>query len=56
MQTDLGLLTSLYYVCVGEIRAGKTAKPTYTSPKPTLTLTSYLGRNVGLGEGWVGSF
>ena len=29
-----------------------TAKlPTYTSPKPTLTLTSHLGQNVGLGEG-----
>ena len=25
--------------------------PTYPSPKPTLTLTSYLGQNVGLGEG-----
>ena len=25
--------------------------PTYPSPKPTLTLSSYLGRNVGLGEG-----
>ena len=30
--------------------------PTYPSPKPTLTLSSYLGQNVGLGEGWVGSF
>ena len=26
------------------------------SPKPTLTLTSHLGQNVGLGEGQVGSF
>ena len=25
--------------------------PTYPSPKPTLTLSSYLGKNVGLGEG-----
>ena len=25
--------------------------PTYPSPKPTLTLISYLGQNVGLGEG-----
>ena len=24
--------------------------PTYPSPKPTLTLTSQLGQNVGLGE------
>ena len=24
--------------------------PTYPSPKPTLTLTSHLGQNVGLGE------
>ena len=30
--------------------------PTYPSPKSTLTLTSHLGQNVGLGEGWVGSF
>ena len=25
--------------------------PTYPSPKPTLTRTSHLGQNVGLGEG-----
>ena len=25
--------------------------PTYPSPKPTLTLTSHLGQNAGLGEG-----
>ena len=25
--------------------------PTYASPKPTFTLTSHLGQNVGLGEG-----
>ena len=30
--------------------------PTYPSPKPTLTLPSHLGKNVGLGEGRVGSF
>ena len=30
--------------------------PTYPSPKPTLTLSSYLGQNVDLGERWVGSF
>ena len=29
---------------------------TYPSPKPTLTLASYLGQNVGFGEGQVGSF
>ena len=27
--------------------------PTYPSPKPTLTLSSHLWQNVGLGEGWV---
>ena len=26
--------------------------PTYPSPKPTLPLTSQLGQNVGLGEGY----
>ena len=25
--------------------------PTYPSPKPASTLSSYLGQNVGLGEG-----
>ena len=30
--------------------------PTYPSPKQTLSLTSHLGQNVGLGEGKVGSF
>ena len=25
--------------------------PTYPSPKPTLALSSYLGQDVGLGEG-----
>ena len=30
--------------------------PTYPSLKPTLTVTSYLGQNVGLGEGSMGSF
>ena len=30
--------------------------PTYPFPKPTLTLTPHLGKNVGLGEGLVGSF
>ena len=30
--------------------------PTYPSPKPTLTLTSHLGQNVCVGEGYVGSF
>ena len=30
--------------------------PTYPSPKPTLSFTSHLRQNVGLGEGWVGSF
>ena len=30
--------------------------PTYPSPKPTLTITAHLGKNVGLGEGYVGSF
>ena len=30
--------------------------PTYPSPKPTLTLTSHLGQNDGLGVGQLGSF
>ena len=30
--------------------------PTYPSPKPTVTLTSHLEQNIGLGEGYVGSF
>ena len=30
--------------------------PTYPSPKPTLTLTSHLGQNVGLGVGVGGQF
>ena len=30
--------------------------PIYPSPKQTLTLTSHLGQNVGLGERQVGSF
>ena len=30
--------------------------PTYSSPRPTLTLTSHLGQNFGLGEESVGSF
>ena len=30
--------------------------PTYPSPKPTSTLISHVGQNVGLSEGWVGSF
>ena len=30
--------------------------PTYPYPKPKLSLTSHLGQNVALGEGWVGSF
>ena len=30
--------------------------PTYPSPKPTFTLTYHLGQNVGLREGYVGSF
>ena len=32
--------------------------PTYPSPKPTLSLSSHLGQNVGLGGGggYVGSF
>ena len=30
--------------------------PTYPSPNSTLTLTSHLGQNVGLGEGWVSIF
>ena len=30
--------------------------PIYPSPKPTLTLPSHLGQNVGLGEGKVDSF
>ena len=30
--------------------------PTYPSPKPTLSLSSHLGQNVGLGEGQAGNF
>ena len=30
--------------------------PTYPSPTPTSTLTFHLGQNVGLREGYVGSF
>ena len=30
--------------------------PPPPQPKPTLSLSSHLGQNVGLGEGWVGSF
>ena len=38
---------------IGSIKvSGK--RPTYPSPKPTLTCASRLGQNVGLGEGWVG--
>ena len=29
---------------------------TCPSPKPTLIIISHLGKNVGLGEGWVSSF
>ena len=36
------------------IRFWETA--TYPSPKSKLTLSSYLGQNVGLGEGYVGTF
>ena len=35
---------------------GSRAVPINPSPKPTLTLTSRLGQNVGLREGQVGSF
>ena len=30
--------------------------PTYPSPKPKFNTNSHLRQNVGLGEGWVGSF
>ena len=30
--------------------------PTHPSPNSTLTFASHLGQNVGLGEGYVGSF
>ena len=36
--------------------SGKLPTYMYPSPKPTLTLTSHLGQNVGLREGQVGSF
>ena len=36
--------------------SGSTLIETYPSPKPTLTLTSHFGQNVGLGKGWVSSF
>ena len=40
----------------GQLRFLGKCLPTYPSPKSTLTLTSHLGQNVGLGEGSVGSF
>ena len=36
----------------GEEMADFGKLPTYPSPKRTLTLSSYLGQNVGVGEGW----
>ena len=30
--------------------------PTVSLPHPKFTLTSHLGKNFGLGEGWLGSF
>ena len=38
------------------MEAAKFFVQTYPSPKSTLTLTSHLEQNVGLGEGEVGSF
>ena len=40
---EKGILLGSFYVSV--------KLPTYPSPKPTLTLSSYCGQNVGLGEG-----
>ena len=37
--------------CNYEINLGSKKLPTYPSLKLTLTLTSHLGQNVGLGEG-----
>ena len=40
---EKGILLGSFYVSV--------KLPTYPSPKPTLTLRSYRGQNVGLGKG-----
>ena len=42
-----GWVIKLQFKCKG----GFGKLPTYPSPKPTLSLTSHLGQNVGLGEG-----
>ena len=42
----------LSHLVIGPVRM----IPTYLSPKSTLTLTSHLGQNVSIGEGWEGSF
>ena len=56
--SDLLIVTyyvSLYIVKVGSmVVSGKL--PTYPFPYLTLTLTSFFGRNVGFGKGWLGSF
>ena len=46
----------LYYWTDRTTSQGHGKLPTYPSPKPTLTVTSHFGQNVGLGEGRVSSF
>ena len=46
--TFWSLVQKLYYWTTEDfLKVG----PTYPSPKPTLTLPSYLAQNVGLGDG-----
>ena len=48
-------VSSLIYLCCSQTGAFYLVVAdyylTYPSPKPTLTLSSHLGRNVGLGDG-----
>ena len=46
----------MYFVVnLGFLKTAHSTPPP-PQPKPTLSLSSHLGQNVGLGEGWVGSF
>ena len=45
----------MYFVVnLGFLKTAHSTPP--PQPKPTLSLSSHLDQNVGLGEGWVGSF
>ena len=59
LQTILGSMSWKILIIVdyvlGSLRVSAKL-PTYPSPKPTLSLTSHLGQNVALKEGWVDSF